>query len=314
MKFAAVFPGQGSQRVGMLQEIATTQPVIEHTFAEASAVLGYDLWRLTQQGPESDLNQTIHTQPVLLTASVALWRAWQQAKGPEPSLLAGHSLGEYVALVIAGALQFNDALHLVAKRGELMQSAVPADQGAMAAVLGLNDDKIVTACQEAAEITQACVMPANYNAPGQVVIAGEKAAVEKAIELCKAAGAKRAIALPVSIPSHCALMKSASEQFAHVLAKTPMVSPRISVLHNVDVDTHTHPDDIRACLVAQLYSPVRWVETVKTLADEGLKVVIECGPGNVLAGLNKRIDERLQTLSIAQPDGLEQALTCVAGV
>jgi [acyl-carrier-protein] S-malonyltransferase len=305
-ELALVFPGQGSQSVGMLAELATAFPVVEATFAEASAVLGYDLWSLVQNGPEQDLNRTDRTQPAMLTAGVAVWRAWQAEGGPQPALMAGHSLGEYTALVCAGAVEFADAVALVADRGRFMQEAVPQGQGAMAAVLGLEDEQIRQLCAEAAqgEVVEAV----NFNAPGQVVIAGGKAAVERAIELLKAAGAKRALPLPVSVPSHCALMKPASTRLAERLEAIRIEAPSVPVLHNVDVAATTEPAAIRDRLVRQLYSPVRWVETVQTMAAQGVTTVVECGPGRVLAGLNRRVDKNLSTPAVYDPASLAQAL------
>lgn len=303
---ALVFPGQGSQAVGMLGELAAAYPVVEATFAEASAVLGYDLWNLVQNGPEQDLNRTDRTQPAMLTAGVAVWRAWQAEGGPQPALMAGHSLGEYTALVCAGAIAFADAVALVADRGRFMQEAVPQGEGAMAAVLGLEDEQIRQLCAEAAqgEVVEAV----NFNAPGQVVIAGGKAAVERAIELLKAAGAKRALPLPVSVPSHCALMKPASVRLAERLETVNISAPSVPVIHNVDVASASDPAAIRDRLVRQLYSPVRWVETVQAMAAQGITTVVECGPGKVLAGLNRRIDKNLSTPAVYDPASLAQAL------
>jgi [acyl-carrier-protein] S-malonyltransferase len=290
----------------MLAELATAFPVVEATFAEASAVLGYDLWSLVQNGPEQDLNRTDRTQPAMLTAGVAAWRAWQAEGGAQPALMAGHSLGEYTALVCAGAIEFADAVALVADRGRFMQEAVPQGQGAMAAVLGLEDEQIRQLCAEAAqgEVVEAV----NFNAPGQVVIAGGKAAVERAIELLKAAGAKRALPLPVSVPSHCALMKPASVRLAERLEAIPIAAPSVPVLHNVDVATTSDPAAIRDRLVRQLYSPVRWVETVQAMAAQGVTTLVECGPGKVLAGLNRRIDKTLSAPAAYDPASLAQAL------
>ncbi|HEY3859039.1 MAG TPA: ACP S-malonyltransferase [Gammaproteobacteria bacterium] len=306
MSFAAVFPGQGSQAIGMLGELGSAHPEVQQIFAEASSVLGYDLWTLCQQGPEERLNSTQQTQPALLAAGVATWRVWKAVGGADPSAMAGHSLGEYTALVCAGAMDFKATIKLVEFRGLAMQEAVPAGQGAMAAIIGLDDDSVRAACAEAAqgEVVEAV----NFNAPGQVVIAGTKAAVERAGEVCKAKGAKRALPLPVSAPSHCALMKPAAERLAQKLATLDIQPPRIPVLHNVDVSAHAKPDEIRAALKAQLYSPVRWVETVQKLARDGAVKQIEFGPGRVLAGLARRIDKSVEAYSVYDPTTLQAAL------
>lgn len=283
---AFAFPGQGSQSVGMLAE-AATRPEVRDTFAEAGEALGFDLWQLVQAGPEAELNRTDNTQPAMLAAGVALWRVWCAEGGPQPALLAGHSLGEYTALVAAGALGFADAVRLVAERGRLMQAAVPAGAGAMAALLGLEEPAVREACAEAAqgEVVEAV----NLNAPGQIVIAGAAAAVARAVEAAKARGAKRAVVLPVSVPSHCALMRPAAERLAERLAAVDLRTPSIPVLHNADVARHAEADAIRAALVRQLHSPVRWIETIEAMAAAGITTVVECGPGKVLAGMNKRI-------------------------
>lgn len=265
-QFAFVFPGQGSQSVGMLAELAVQYPVIEETFREASDVLGYDLWALAQQGPAEELNKTWQTQPALLTASVALWRVWQQAGGKAPALMAGHSLGEYSALVCAGVIAFADAVRLVELRGKFMQEAVPEGTGAMAAIIGLDDAAIAKACEESAQ--GQVVSPVNFNSPGQVVIAGNKEAVERAGAACKAAGAKRALPLPVSVPSHCALMKPAAEKLAVELQNIVFNAPAIPVVNNVDVKCETSPDAIRDALVRQLYSPVLWTQTVEFMSAQ----------------------------------------------
>jgi len=305
-QIAIVFPGQGSQSVGMLAELAAAQPLIEATFAEASAVLGMDLWHLVSQGPKELLDRTDVTQPAMLTAGVAVWRVWQAAGGAQPAWLAGHSLGEFTALVCADALGFADAVALVVQRGRFMQEAVPPGAGAMAAILGLGDDQVAAACEEAAQ--GQVLAPVNFNSPGQVVIAGEAAAVERGIAAAKARGAKRAVPLPVSVPSHCALMRPAAERLAVALAAIPLASPRIPVLHNVTVDAVADPAAIRDRLVRQLYSPVRWVETVRCLADQGVELLLEAGPGKVLTGLTKRIDDRLEALAVLDPKGLALAL------
>ncbi len=290
----------------MLSELAAAHPVIQQTFAEASDALGFDLWKMTQEGPEEALNSTENTQPALLTAGVALWRLWQEQGGAKPVVMAGHSLGEYTALVCAGALSLVDGVRLVKLRGEYMQQAVPAGTGAMAAILGLDDDAIAKACKEAAQ--GGVVSPVNYNCPGQVVIAGEKAAVERGIEACKAAGAKRAIPLPVSVPSHCALMKPASEQLARALSEIDLQQPEIPVVQNVAASVAEDLDTLRNNLLAQLYSPVLWTASVQKIAAEGVDTLIECGPGKVLTGLNKKIDRSLVGISISDSAGLEKAL------
>lgn len=303
---AFVFPGQGSQQVGMLAELAAAHPVIQATFAEASEVLGYDLWSLVQNGPAEELNQTDKTQPALLTAGVALWRLWQEQGGARPALMAGHSLGEYTALVCAGAIKFADGVQLVKLRGEFMQQAVPAGTGAMAAILGLSDEAIEQACAEAAQGD--VVSPVNYNCPGQIVIAGSKAAVERAIEGCKAAGAKRAVPLPVSVPSHCALMKPAAEQMAAELAKIEVVMPEIPVMQNVSAAVPADADELKQNLLAQLYSPVLWTKSIEAMVAQGIEATVECGPGKVLSGLNKKVHKPLSVAAINEPAGLESAL------
>jgi [acyl-carrier-protein] S-malonyltransferase len=290
----------------MLSELAADHPVIQETFAEASQALGFDLWDITQNGPEEALNSTENTQPALLTAGVALWRLWQQRGGANPTVMAGHSLGEYTALVCAGAMSLADGVRLVKLRGEYMQQAVPAGTGAMAAILGLDDDAIATACESAAK--GAVVSPVNYNCPGQVVIAGEKAAVERAIEACKAAGAKRAIPLPVSVPSHCALMRPAADQMAQAMSAIELQMPHIPVVQNVSADVPGDLDSLKNNLLQQLYSPVLWTASVQKMAADGVETLIECGPGKVLTGLNKKIDRALVGMSISDPAGLEKAL------
>lgn len=301
--FAVVFPGQGSQAVGMLAELAEQFPVVQETFAEASEVLGYDLWALVQNGPAEDLNQTNRTQPALLTASVAIWRVWQQEGGAQPSVMAGHSLGEYSALVCAGVIDFKQAVKLVELRGELMQEAVPAGVGAMSAIIGLDNDAIAKACEEAAQ--GQVVSPVNFNSPGQVVIAGNKEAVERANALCKAAGAKRALPLPVSVPSHCALMKPAADKLAVALEEIEFSAPSIPVINNADVAIETDPAAIKDALVRQLYGPVRWTEGCEKMANDGVELLLEMGPGKVLTGLAKRIDKRLNAAAVNDPASLE---------
>ncbi|MET0065505.1 MAG: ACP S-malonyltransferase [Candidatus Thiodiazotropha sp.] len=304
--FSMVFPGQGSQAVGMSAELAGSYPIVQQTYAAASEALGFDLWSLMQDGPVERLNQTENTQPAMLAAGVAVWRVWQQEQGPAPAWLAGHSLGEYTALVCAGSLGFEDAVRLVSERGKFMQSAVPQGSGSMAAILGLDDDAVKDVCQSAAsgEVVEAV----NFNSPGQVVIAGDKAAVDRACDLAKQAGAKRALPLPVSVPSHCALMKPAAERLAERLSEIQISAPTIPVIHNVNVAQAEDPETIRELLAAQLYSPVRWVETVRKMAEAGSVSLVEAGPGKVLAGLTKRIDKSLSGLAVYDTKSLTQAL------
>jgi [acyl-carrier-protein] S-malonyltransferase len=293
---AFVFPGQGSQSIGMLAELGAEHPIVMETFAQASEVLGYDLWKLVQHDEEGQLNQTHITQPALLTASVALWRLWLQQGGLMPSVLAGHSLGEYSALVCAGALEFTDAVRLVEARGQFMQAAVPPGEGAMAAIIGMDDDAIAIACEASAQ--GQVVAPVNYNSPGQVVIAGSKAAVERAMVACKEAGAKRALPLPVSVPSHCALMLPAADKLRTMLAGMTVKVPTVSVVQNVDAKVAHSAEAIVNNLVAQLHQPVLWTQCVESIAASGVELVVECGPGKVLNGLTKRINKTLQTASI----------------
>lgn len=295
-KFAIVFPGQGSQAVGMLAELGEQYDVVKQTFAEASDALGYDLWALVQNGPVEDLNQTFRTQPALLASSVAIWRVWQALGLEQPEVLAGHSLGEYSALVCAGVIDFKAAIKLVELRGQLMQEAVPAGTGAMYAIIGLDDAAIAKACEDAAQGD--VVSPVNFNSPGQVVIAGQKDAVERAGALCKEAGAKRALPLPVSVPSHCALMKPAAEKLAVALEALEFNAPQIPVINNVDVATETDPAKIKDALVRQLHSPVRWTEGVEKMAAQGIEKLIEVGPGKVLTGLTKRIVKTLDAAAV----------------
>ncbi|HAC29435.1 ACP S-malonyltransferase [Marinobacter nauticus] len=306
MKSAFVFPGQGSQSLGMLSAAAEAWPMITETFDEASNVLGYDLWHLCQHGPAEELNKTMVTQPVLLTASVALWRQWCVSDGPRPDYVAGHSLGEYSALVAAESLDFIEAVKLVQLRGELMQDAVPEGQGRMAAILGLEDSDVVSACEESAEGD--VVAAVNFNAPGQVVIAGSAAAVERAIEACKAKGARKAMPLPVSVPSHCALMKGAAEQLAEALEDIRFNDAVIPVVQNVNAEPARDAEVLKANLLKQLYSPVLWTNSVQRLSTEGVGVAVECGAGKVLAGLIKRIDRSLPVHGIESPDSLAEAL------
>lgn len=304
-KFAIVFPGQGSQAVGMLAELGEQYDVVKQTFAEASEALGYDLWNLVKNGPAEDLNQTFRTQPALLASSVAIWRVWQEQGLALPAILAGHSLGEYSALVCAGVIDFKQAIKLVELRGQLMQEAVPAGTGAMYAIIGLDDEAIAKACEEAAQ--GEVVSPVNFNSPGQVVIAGQKDAVDRAGALCKEAGAKRALPLPVSVPSHCALMKPAAEKLAVALESIEFNSPQIPVINNVDVIAETDPAKIKDALVRQLHSPVRWTEAVQMMSEQGIEKLIEAGPGKVLTGLTKRIVKTLDAAAVNDVASLEAA-------
>ena len=307
MSFAIVFPGQGSQSVGMLAALADEFKIVKDTFEEASSVISYDLWELVQNGPVEKLNSTDVTQPAMLAAGIACWRIWQEKGGTQPAVLAGHSLGEYTALTAAGSLNFVDAIALVEKRGQFMQSAVPAGEGAMAAVLGLDDDAVRSVCEKAA--SGDVVEAVNFNSPGQVVVAGSKAAVERAVVIAKEEGAKRALLLPVSVPSHCALMKPAAEQLAEALAGISISSPAIPVINNVDVVTESGSDKIGNALVRQLYQPVRWVETVQKMTSMEVTSLVECGPGKVLTGLNKRIDKQMAAAAVFDPDSLSAALS-----
>ena len=308
MSLAFVFPGQGSQSLGMLSALATGSPVIEATFAEASAVLGYDLWQLCQEGPAESLNSTERTQPAMLTAGVATYRLWRQRGGPVPSMMAGHSLGEFTALVAGGALDFRGAVDLVKHRGELMQAAVPTGEGAMAAILGLEDIDIDEACREASqgEVVEAV----NFNAPGQVVIAGHAAAVARAIEIATAKGARRAIALPISVPAHSSLMQAAAEQLRARLENTTITPPAGVAVYGVDIRTHSSAAAIRAGLVKQLYTPVYWAATVRTMITAGATQIVECGPGKILTGLNRRVDKNrdLKMSALEDPQSLDDAL------
>jgi len=308
-KFAFVFPGQGSQSRGMMDGYADFSAVRD-TFAEASEVLQQDLWQLVAEGSDADLNATVNTQPVMLTAGVAVYRAWQSQHGAVPAMMAGHSLGEYTALVAAGALSFADALPLVRYRAQCMQQAVPEGVGGIAAILGLEDEEVRELCLEGAagEVLEAV----NYNSPGQVVIAGNRAAVERGMELAKAKGAKRAIMLPMSVPSHCSLLKGAAEQLREYLAGVAVQVPIVPVLHNADVAAYNDAASIRDALVRQLYSPVRWVETVLEFGKQGITHNVECAPGKVLAGLNKRIDKNQQASAINDGAALTLALTTFA--
>ncbi|MCF7496144.1 ACP S-malonyltransferase [Vibrio sp. L5-1] len=304
-KFAIVFPGQGSQAIGMLADLGEQYDVVKKTFAEASEALGYDLWALVQDGPVENLNETFRTQPALLTASVAIWRVWQELGLEQPENLAGHSLGEYSALVCAGVIDFKEAIKLVELRGQLMQEAVPAGVGAMYAIIGLDDEAIAKACEEAAQ--DEVVSPVNFNSPGQVVIAGNKAAVERAGALCKEAGAKRALPLPVSVPSHCALMKPAADKLAVALEALEFNAPALPVINNVDVIAETDPAKIKSALVRQLYSPVRWTEGVQAMNEQGVEKLLELGPGKVLTGLTKRIVKTMTAAAVNDTASLDAA-------
>lgn len=305
-ELAFVFPGQGSQSIGMLAALAKAQPEVESTFSAASEALGYDLWNLVQHGPERALMATERTQPAMLAAGVAVWRVWRAMGGPLPSVMAGHSLGEYTSLVCAGAMDFRDAVALVADRGRLMQEAVPHGVGAIAAILGLPDEKVHSLCGVAAETE--VVAPVNFNGPGQVVVAGHTGAVERVLKLAHAAGAKRTVVLPMSVPAHSPLMKAVTDRFAERLAAVKLTRPSVPVIHNADVAVHSDAHKIREALGRQLASPVRWTETVQTLARRGVKLVVECGPGKVLAALCKRIDRGLIALPAYDSESLKKAL------
>ena len=304
---AFVFPGQGSQKIGMLASLASINTVVLDTFLEASEALGYDLWELVQSGEQEAINLTERTQPILLASSVAIWRLWQERSGPSPSLLAGHSLGEWSALVCSGVLGFTNALKIVRARGAYMQEAVPLGVGAMAAILGLDDQAVLDACDTArqGEVVDAV----NFNAPGQIVIAGSALAVERAIELCKASGAKRALPLPVSAPFHTSLMHPAAENLAGLVNSTVFSTPQIPVIHNVHAQTESNPDAIKALMLEQIYKPVMWVDCVNGLKAKGAEILIECGPGRVLNGLSKRIDRELTSYATDDLASLENALT-----
>jgi len=307
MTHAFVFPGQGSQAIGMLSDLSTKFPLVKQTFDQASEVLGYDLWRLCQSGPEKSLNQTEKTQPALLATSVAVWRVWLDQGGEPPELMAGHSFGEYSALVCAEAISFEDGVRLAQLRGQFMQKANPKGGGAVAAILGLNDEEVEKICQDAEQGD--VVAPANFNAPGQIVIAGHKEAVERAILQAEENKAKRVILLPITVPVHTILMKPAAERMAESLEKVTISMPKIPVIHNVDADVRDTTDGIREALIKQLYNPVQWTETVRKMAEEGMIFVFECGHGKVLSGLNKRIARTLKASSIMDIKTLEQALS-----
>lgn len=307
---AFVFPGQGSQSLGMLADQGAQHPLILDTFAQASDALGYDLWALTQEGPVESLNQTDKTQPAILTASVALWHVWLAEGGAVPAFVAGHSLGEYSALVAAQSLSLADAVKLVERRGQLMQEAVPAGQGGMAAILGLDDADVIAACAEAAQ--GEVVSAVNFNSPGQVVIAGSAEAVKRAMELCKARGAKRALPLPVSVPSHCELMRPAAERFAESIEAIEWQAPQIPLVQNVSASVVTDLATLKTDLLQQLYKPVRWVESIQALAANGATQLVECGPGKVLAGLNKRCADGVTTYNLDTPDAYAAARAALA--
>jgi len=306
MNFAFVFPGQNSQSVGMLAELAATDPIVQATFEDASAVLGYDLWELIQQGPEERLNATEFTQPAMLTAGVATWRLWHRRGGPAPGWVAGHSLGEFTALVCAEALELAPALELVAFRGKAMQEAVPRGTGAMAAILGLEDAQVEAACQQAAQ--GGIVEPVNFNSPGQVVIAGHRGAVERGMALAKELGAKRAVMLPMSAPSHCSLMRPAADRLRERLSAIEVAKPAVPVVHNRSVEAFDDPARIREALVEQLDHPVRWIETVRFLAAQGVTRIVECAPGKVLTGLDKRIAPELEGVAVQDSASLDAAV------
>jgi [acyl-carrier-protein] S-malonyltransferase len=303
---AFVFPGQGSQSVGMLTDLAASYPSIKDTFDKASFVLGKDLWKLITEDFNAELNQTENTQPVMLAAGFAIWELWCKHSKIRPFWMAGHSLGEYSALVCSGAMFFEDAVKLVAARARFMQEAVPSGVGAMAAILGLDDQQVIQLCMQVAD--NEIVSAVNFNAPGQVVIAGHTKAVERAVIAAKDAGAKRAITLPVSVPSHCALMQSAAEHLELCLQKVPLETPKIQLVHNVDVESHDAPEIIRNALKEQLYQPVRWVESVSKMADSGVSCFVECGPGKVLTGLDKRIAKDVEHLAIYDTETFNNVL------
>jgi len=313
MSFAFVFPGQGSQSVGMLAALGAAEPAVQSTFAEASRVLGYDLWQLVSEGPGETLNATERTQPAMLAAGTAVWRVWRARGGSVPARVSGHSLGEFTALVCAGALDFPAAIELVRFRGQVMQEAVPAGGGAMAAILGLEDEVVLAVCREAAG--SGIVEAANFNSPEQIVIAGERSAVQRAIEAAKARGAKRAVLLPVSVPAHSSLMRGAGERLRTRLASLPLRTPEIPYVSAVDAREHTAPEDIRELLVRQISSPVRWTDTLRVLSAGPIAQVVECGPGKVLTGLNRRIERRpdLAFLALEDPASIETALSATSG-
>lgn len=302
---AFIFPGQGSQKLGMLAELAEKYSIVQETFAEASTVLGYDLWQLSQQGPQEALNMTERTQPLLLAASVAIWRVWQQEKTEQPAMMAGHSLGEWSALVCAGVVSFTDAIRLVQLRGKYMQEAVPSGVGSMAAIIGLDDESIVSACQAAAETE--IVSAVNFNSPGQVVIAGHVGAVDRAIAICKEKGAKKAMPLAVSAPFHSALLKPAADRLADEIANVEFQPPTIPVVHNVNAQIEADPAMIKQRMIEQIYHPVLWVDCVNALLAQGVTKAVECGPGKVLSGLVKRIDRSIVSIATDSPEAIAAA-------
>lgn len=314
MKIGIVFPGQGSQSVGMLNEIASQYPVIQNTFKEASDAVGKDLWKLVSEGPEDEINQTENTQPIMLSAGVALWRLWLEKGGIKPAVMAGHSLGEYSALVCAGSMDFADAVVLVTERGRYMQEAVPEGEGGMAAILGMDDDIVARVCELAINDTDDVVAPVNFNAPGQVVIAGHVAAVKRAVTEATMVGAKRAVSLPISVPSHCALMHPAADKMKARLADTKVSAPGIPVLHNVSVESYNDDEAIRQALVNQVESPVMWTHTIrKMVAEWEVEALVEIGPGKVLTGLNKRISRGLPAYPVYDSTTLDTAVAAVGG-
>ena len=306
MTVAFVFPGQGSQSVGMQESLAADHPVVRETYDEASDVLGFDLFALVQNGPRESLDETTNTQPAMLTAGVATWRAWQQAGGDAPAMMAGHSLGEYSALVASGALTFADAVSLVRRRAELMEGAVPSGEGAMAAIIGLDDDAVIEACRTASRAGVA--EAANFNSPGQVVVAGDKAGIEKLIDLAQAAGARRAMMLAVSVPAHSSLMRPAGEELAGLIAAVSLSDPEVTVISAVDGTAYVDAADVRSRMQSQVYSPVRWVNVVNHMTSQGVDSIIECGPGKVLAGLVRRIDRGISAVCIDSTDALNKAI------
>ncbi|OGT67252.1 MAG: [acyl-carrier-protein] S-malonyltransferase [Gammaproteobacteria bacterium RIFCSPLOWO2_01_FULL_47_190] len=310
-KLAFVFPGQGSQSVGMSTALAEHYPIVKKLYAEASGVLGYDLWQLVHSGPESELNITSKTQPALLTAGVAVWKIWAERHGPLPALMAGHSLGEYSALVCSGMLAFDAAIALVADRGAYMQAAVPEGVGSMAAILGLTGEQIIKICIQAAQ--GQVVSAANFNSAGQIVIAGHKEAVNRAVEMAAGAGAKRSVVLAVSVPAHCALMQEAASKFASRMESISLNAGRIPVIHNVDVSIKSEISAIKQALAGQLYQPVRWVETIELMSRKGVTKIVECGPGKVLCGLIKRIDRQIETYPVFDRESLDKALSAMNG-
>jgi len=307
MNIVVVFPGQGSQSIGMLSDYSESWPLIKETFQEASDVLGYDTWDIVCNGPIEKINKTEITQPIMLAADTAVMRVMAQQCMLTPMVFAGHSLGEYAALVAAESLDFVDAIKLVSKRGQLMQSAVPEGEGAMAAIIGMNDDPVIQICQQVSSDLGSPVEAVNFNSPGQVVIAGATAAVEKAMELLKEEGAKRALPLPVSVPSHSSLMKPAADELAEYLKDVTINTPKIQVIHNVDAKSHDDPDDIRNALALQLYNPVQWTHTIQIISD-GADVVVECGPGRVLAGLTRRINKEVSSFSLDSLTSMQKFL------